>query len=104
MTRKLTVLFFGLIWKIIENCSRVTSLTDFCFLASFWRYFILYDMQRTNFLRHTCIITYFKMLYNFVTIINSLKMNDEHEICPQQHPCRFSTADCFSRKLNHYAS
>ena len=37
-------------------------------------------------------------------------MNDEHEICPQQHPCRFSTADCFSRikdiqllRLNHYA-
>jgi hypothetical protein len=58
MTRKLTVLFFSLIWKIIENC-RVTSLIDFCFLASFWRYFILYDMQRrTNFLRHICIMIY----------------------------------------------
>jgi hypothetical protein len=34
MTQKLTLLFFSLIWKIIENC-RVTSLTDFCFLASF---------------------------------------------------------------------
>ena len=34
MTRKLTVLFFSLIRKIIENC-RVTSLIDFCFLASF---------------------------------------------------------------------
>jgi hypothetical protein len=45
---KLTVLFFSPIWKITENC-RVTSLIDFCFLASFWRYFILYDMQRTNF-------------------------------------------------------
>jgi hypothetical protein len=46
---KLTVLFFSsLIWKIIENC-RVTSLIDFCFLASFWRYLILYDMQRPTF-------------------------------------------------------
>jgi hypothetical protein len=49
------VVIFSLIWKITENC-RVTSLTDFCFLASFWRYFILCDMQRTNFLRHICIM------------------------------------------------
>jgi hypothetical protein len=68
MTRKLTVLFFSLIWKIIQENCNVTYLTDICFLASFWRYFILYDMQRTNSLRHTCIMTYFKMLYNFVTI------------------------------------
>jgi hypothetical protein len=33
MIRKLTLLFFSLIRKIIENC-RVTSLTDFCFLVS----------------------------------------------------------------------
>ena len=59
-------------------------------------------------------MTYFiKMLYNFVTIeINSLKMNDKHEICPQQHPCRvgFLLKYMFSRikdiqllGLNHYA-
>jgi hypothetical protein len=34
-------------WKLY----RVTSLIVFCFVASFWRYFIWYDMQRTNFLR-----------------------------------------------------
>ena len=65
-------------------------MTDFCFLASFWRYFILYDMQRTNFLCHTSIMTYSKILYNFDTsnqITNTfLKMNDEHEICPQETP------------------
>ena len=38
-------------------------------------------------------MTYFKMLYNFATIKYIRSMNDEHEICPQQHPCRFST-DC----------
>ena len=87
-------------------------MTDFCSLALFWRYLKIYDMQRTNFLCHsTCIMTYFKMLYNFCHYqINSLKMNNEHEICPQQHPCIGFLLIVFTRikdiqvlGLNHYA-
>ena len=49
MTRKLTLLFFSLFWKIIE---RVISLIDLCFIHSFWRYFIFYDMQGPNTTKH----------------------------------------------------
>jgi hypothetical protein len=62
---------------------------DMKLLINCWNYKLPVNIDRFDDL--FCILHLTRKLTIYQ--INSLKMNDEHEICPQQHPCRFST-DC----------